>query len=109
MSKLLNSEHIDNTVLKNLEAQRKAIVDSWKKSGLLEGINAEIKPNIAQLLESEASYLINEVTEGSDEANSFYEDKYYSNLHKGNFRKAAYYSRKLIYSLGEMIKNKHCE
>lgn len=62
MSELLNSGKVGLTVFKNLAEQRKAIVDSWSDSGLLEGLNGMKRANVAQLLESQASAMLNEVT-----------------------------------------------
>lgn len=62
MSELLNSGSVGLTTLRNLSAQRKEIVKNWDKSGLLEGLNGPKKSNIAQMLENQASYMLNEVT-----------------------------------------------
>lgn len=72
MSELLNSGKVGLTVFKNLAEQRKAIVDSWSDSGLLdEGYTNDGTPirmkgikaaNVAQLLENQAAAMLNEVT-----------------------------------------------
>jgi hypothetical protein len=62
MSELLNSGKIGLTVFKSLAEQRSAIVNNWKDSGLLEGLRGIKKSNIAQLLESQAQSMLNEVT-----------------------------------------------
>ena len=72
MSELLNSGKVGLTVFKNLAEQRKAIVDSWSDSGLLdEGYDMNGAPirmkgikaaNVAQLLENQAAAMLNEVT-----------------------------------------------
>ena len=72
MSELLNSGKVGLTVFKNLAEQRKAIVDSWADSGLLdEGYDRDGNPvrmkgvkaaNVAQLLENQAAAMLNEVT-----------------------------------------------
>lgn len=72
MSELLNSGKVGLTVFKNLAEQRKAIVDSWSDSGLLdEGYDMQGNPirmkgikaaNVAQLLENQAAAMLNEVT-----------------------------------------------
>lgn len=62
MSELLNSGQVGMTVLRNLSEQRKQIVRNWDNSGLLEGLNGHKKANIAQLLENQASHMLNEVT-----------------------------------------------
>lgn len=72
MSELLNSGKVGLTVFKNLAEQRRAIVDSWTDSGLLdEGYDVNGTPvkmkgikasNIAQLLENQAAAMLNEVT-----------------------------------------------
>ena len=72
MSELLNSGKVGLTVFKNLAEQRKAIVNSWSDSGLLdEGYDNAGNPirmkgikaaNVAQLLENQAAAMLNEVT-----------------------------------------------
>jgi len=62
MSELLNSGQVGMTVLRNLSEQRKQIIKNWDNSGLLEGLNGNKKANIAQLLENQASHMLNEVT-----------------------------------------------
>ena len=72
MSELLNSGKVGLTVYKNLAEQRKAIVNSWADSGLLdEGYDVNGAPirmkgikasNVAQLLENQAAAMLNEVT-----------------------------------------------
>lgn len=62
MSELLNSGKVGLTVFKNLAEQRKAIVKNWNDSGLLEGLSGMKKSNTAQLLESQAQHMLNEVT-----------------------------------------------
>lgn len=62
MSSLLNSGQYGLTNIKTLAEQRKQIVSNWDKSGLLEGLKGMKKSNIAQLLENQASHMINEVT-----------------------------------------------
>jgi hypothetical protein len=62
MSELLNSGNVGLTTLRNLSEQRREIVGNWEKSGLLEGLGGAKKSNIAQLLENQASHMLNEVT-----------------------------------------------
>jgi len=62
MSELLNSGQVGLTTLRNLSEQRKTIIKNWEQSGLLEGLNTGKKQNIAQLLENQASHMLNEVT-----------------------------------------------
>lgn len=62
MSELLNSGNVGLTNLRTLSEQRREIVGNWEKSGLLEGLNGAKKSNIAQLLENQASHMLNEVT-----------------------------------------------
>lgn len=62
MSELLNSGQVGNVTLRNLAEQRKEIIKNWEQSGLLEGLQGQKKSNIAQLLESQASHMLNEVT-----------------------------------------------
>ncbi len=62
MSELLNSGQVGMTTLKNLSEQRKEIIKNWEQSGLLEGLGGQKKSNIAQVLENQASHMLNEVT-----------------------------------------------
>ena len=62
MSELLNSGSVGMTTLKNLAEQRKEIIKNWEQSGLLEGLGGQKKSNIAQVLENQASHMLNEVT-----------------------------------------------
>lgn len=62
MSELLNSGQVGLTTLRNLSEQRKTIIKNWEQSGLLEGLSTGKKQNIAQLLENQASHMLNEVT-----------------------------------------------
>ena len=62
MSELLNSGNVGLTTLRTLSEQRKEIVGNWERSGLLEGLGGSKKSNIAQLLENQASHMLNEVT-----------------------------------------------
>lgn len=62
MSEILNSGKYGLTTIKSLAEQRKGIIRNWEDSGLLEGLRGMKKSNIAQLLESQASHMINEVT-----------------------------------------------
>lgn len=62
MSELLNSGNVGLTNLRTLSEQRKEIVGNWSRSGLLEGLGGAKKSNIAQLLENQASHMLNEVT-----------------------------------------------
>lgn len=62
MSELLNSGKVGLTIFKTLAEQRTAIMNNWNDSGLLEGLRGMKKSNIAQLLESQAQSMLNEVT-----------------------------------------------
>ena len=57
---LLNSGDLGITNLKGLTEQRKNIIKQWDESGLLEGLDMSKKSNIAQLLECQASFLLDE-------------------------------------------------
>jgi hypothetical protein len=59
---LLRTGKVGLTTLKNLAEQRNAIVANWEESGLLKGLKGPKKSNIAQLLESQAASMLNEVT-----------------------------------------------
>ena len=52
----------DPTGIKTLAEQRLAIVTNWDSSGLLDGLSGMKKSNIAELLEGQASDMLNEVT-----------------------------------------------
>ncbi len=62
MSELLNSGQFGLTNLRTLAEQRKVIVRNWDQSGLLERLTPAAKTNVAQLLENQAGYMLNEVT-----------------------------------------------
>ena len=62
MSELLNSGQFGLTNLRTLAEQRKVIVRNWDQSGLLENLAPAAKTNVAQLLENQAGYMLNEVT-----------------------------------------------
>ncbi len=62
MSELLNKGQVGNQILRSLSAQRKQIIENWDSSGLLDGLQTHKRANIAQLLENQASYMLNEVT-----------------------------------------------
>jgi hypothetical protein len=59
---ILNSGKFGLTNIKTLAEQRKQIVANWDNSGLLDGLKGMKKSNIAQLLENQASHMLNEVT-----------------------------------------------
>lgn len=61
-SELLTSGKVGLTNIKSLAEQRKSIVASWDNSGLLKGLQGMEKANIAQLLENQASHMLQEVT-----------------------------------------------
>jgi hypothetical protein len=65
MSQLLTSGKIGNIQTRQLQEQRKAVSARWEKTGLLEGLAASKKGNVAQLLENQAHYLL-ESTQTSD-------------------------------------------
>lgn len=56
--KLLASGEYGNIQLKTLTEQRKLVVSRWEKTGLLEGLDKFKKSSMAQLLENQASYLV---------------------------------------------------
>ena len=56
--KLLASGEYGNIQLKTLTEQRKLVVSRWEKTGLLEGLDKFQKSSMAQLLENQASYLL---------------------------------------------------
>ena len=50
----------ENIGLKQLREQREITVDRWSRLGLLDGLVGQTRENIAQLYESQTSYVINE-------------------------------------------------
>ena len=59
---LLRTGKVGLTTLKNLAEQRNAIMANWEESGLLKNLKGTKRSNIAQLLESQAASMLNEVT-----------------------------------------------
>lgn len=70
METLLNSGLVGNIGLKNLQENRKLIVERWEQTEMLDGLSGSAKENIAQLFENQASYMLNESTV-SDSSGSF--------------------------------------
>jgi len=104
MSELLKG-NLSEAMLENLKAQRKAIVDSWQTTGLLDGLTGEAKLNIAQLLESEASYMLSETIEPMTD---YHLRKYNVAMARSNSQDAVFHLTKLIhYTEGDIIK-RHC-
>ena len=60
ITKLFDSSSMGMSNLKDLAEHRKAIIANWEQSGLLEGLDMTKKSNIAQLLECQASFKLNE-------------------------------------------------
>jgi len=46
--------------LEQLRAEREKTIERWSKSGLLEGLDGNIKENVAQLFENQLAHMINE-------------------------------------------------
>jgi hypothetical protein len=106
MSHLLNSGgKTSKTMLINLIEQRKAIVANWQASGLLDGIEGELKINIAQLYESEAAHMLNETIESMSE---YHLRKYNADMGRGRSQYAQFHLTKLIHYTETDIRKKHC-
>jgi hypothetical protein len=104
MSELLKGS-LNKAMLENLKAQRKAIVASWQTTGLLDGLTGGVKINVAQLLESEASHMLSEVTESLAE---YHLRRYNVAMVRSNSQDAVFHLTKLIhYTEGDIIK-RHC-
>jgi len=58
--KLLKSGLVGNIQTNQLKEQRMKVVNRWEKTGLLEGLEAQKKTNMAQLLENQAGALLKE-------------------------------------------------
>lgn len=63
MGELLKSGQVGNIQLTQLAEQREKVLDRWEQTGLLEGLKADKKGTIAQLLENEAGYLLKEAAD----------------------------------------------
>lgn len=68
MSFLRESAEVGNIGLKQLREQREITTARWEKIGLLEGLEGNVKENVAQLMENQLSSLL--LTESSDSSNS---------------------------------------
>ena len=53
-------QQTENIGLRQLREQRDETVRRWSELGLLDGLGGHTRDNIAQLYESQTSYLINE-------------------------------------------------
>jgi hypothetical protein len=60
MGALLESGLVGNIGLKHLKVIKEDTVNKWDKLGFLDGLNGQLKENMAQLYENQASHLINE-------------------------------------------------
>lgn len=67
---ILADGELGNIGLKQIREQRELISQKWEAVGLLEGLSGFHKENMAQLLENQASYMLNEATT-SDSSGSF--------------------------------------
>ena len=69
MGALLESGLVGNIGLKHLKVIKEDTINKWDKLGFLNGLQGQLKENVAQLYENQASFLINEATsEGSNGA-----------------------------------------
>lgn len=62
MGALLESGLVGNIGLKHLKVIKEDTVNKWDKLGFLDGLNGQLKENMAQLYENQASHLINEAS-----------------------------------------------
>ena len=65
MAFLTNHSEVGNIGLKQLREQREITTQRWEKIGLLEGLDGNIKENVAQLMENQLSTMINESTDAT--------------------------------------------
>ena len=70
MREFLTSGQVGNIELNAQKQIREAVQDRWEKLGFVEGLEGNIKENIAMLYENEAKHLIQEAT-ASDNSGSF--------------------------------------
>lgn len=70
MSHLLTSGQVGNIGLNHMKAIREGVQRKWDSLGFLDGLDGNVRENIAQLYENQASQLINESTT-SDSSGSF--------------------------------------
>ena len=70
MGALLESGLVGNIGLKHLKVIKEDTVNKWDKLGFLDGLKGQLKENMAQLYENQASHLINEAS-ASDSSGSF--------------------------------------
>ena len=68
MGFLRESAEVGNIGLKQLREQREITTARWEKIGLLEGLDGNVKENVAQLMENQLSHML--LTESTDSANS---------------------------------------
>ena len=108
MSELLNSGNIGKTVFANLAAQRKAIVENWGKSGLHDGLKGQVRENIAQMYEGQASAMLNAVFETHKDKAEYHRGRYASEMKKNSYRGARFHLTKMIHSLEDNIYDKYC-
>ncbi len=65
MGFLTNHAEVGNIGLKQLREQREITTQRWEKIGLLEGLDGNIKENVAQLMENQLSTMLNESTDAT--------------------------------------------
>lgn len=65
MAFLTNHSEVGNIGLKQLREQREITTQRWDKIGLLEGLDGNIRENVAQLMENQLSTMINESTDAT--------------------------------------------
>ena len=70
MNDFLRSGQVGNVELNEQRRIRKNIQERWEKLGFVEGLEGNIKENVAMLYENEAKHLLNEAT-AADNSGSF--------------------------------------
>jgi len=71
MSHLLKSGQVGNTAASHMKLIRENVINKWDGIGFLEGLNGNIKENMAQLYENQAGALLRESTVAGDSSGSF--------------------------------------
>jgi hypothetical protein len=88
--------------------QRREIVRKWEESGLLDNFMLPGKVNIAELMEGEASKLLDE-SRSLDYELKMYERKFMRHSEKGIESLMKKYLLKIIEAKIKIIKRDHCE
>ena len=71
MSNFLTSGKVGNVGLNHMKQIRENTINKWDSLGFLDGLKGNVRENIAQLYENEASHLLNESTDAAGSSGSF--------------------------------------